>query len=601
MQIRSKFTSNVAPVAVMLCHLVGCGEDEVASASITETTTEGPSTATGDPTEELPTGGEPENDLNCYEGTYPISGAPFTVAGPKFFDLRISEQCNSLNFDMDLRDTFIAVYHPDPLPDTPLPVVVMTNGAGGQAARYYEHILQPLARMGFIVFSVQSEGKVSTRLLEMACTLRYLRKFWNIENQQMFPGENPAKFSCDLVLMGHSRGGGAAYGLGSNLELLKKAHWWDINPSGFDMNLRALVAIAPKFSLDEVTGYIPKKSIPYLVMMGATDEDIAHEAIPSYDHMVRELEQSESDPGKLLLWPYNVTHSAFGGYDVNQMSSPTTARGQAIAAGFIPPFIELFVMGNEARYDIFTGAELPDELSSNVESWWGSLEPQFTELGGPVIPRDFVVDQRVTPGVRQTLDNFEDGGAFISSLDAGQTVVGSHSELAISSPAVGHFGNVLKVSWGDPQLGGDVTWELNDGMGKDLSDVSFFSLRIGQELPPIGSEMCMLLMADPHRDALTLNVRLEDLMSNTSEVSLGPIIQQDFRMVSSPVKPPYCAWSQFMQTLRIPMDNFCDPGFDIESVVSLTIEFPDLEFETAIFMDTLEFTSHPLDAAHLCM
>jgi len=91
-------------------------------------------------------------------------------------------------------------------------------------------------------------------------------------------------------------------------------------------------------------------------------------------------------------------------------------------------------------------------------------------------------------------------------------------------------------------------------------------------------------------------------MSNMREIPLGPIIQQDSRFVESPYAgaPDFCTWSQFMQTLRLPMDGFCDAGFNIESVVSLTIVFPDLGFDTAVFMDTLEFTGHPLDDAHLC-
>lgn len=495
---------------------------------------------------------------------------------------------------MDPQFLPVTVYHPDPLPGTPLPVLIMTNGAGGQEAKFYGHILQPLAEMGFIVASVQSNGEVEHRAKQMACTLRWLRKEWNFENQTRDPGDNPAKFNCDLVLMGHSRGGAAAFATGNSMELIP---WDDINFLGFDMKLRALIGIAPRFDLGKMAGYTAKKSVPFLAMMGSTDDDVPGQAITAYDHMVFEASKTADDPGKLLLWPYDVPHNAFGGFGFGLEGSD---KGRAIAAGFVPRFLDLFVMGNEAQHEIFTGEQLPPEVFIE-EEWWSYLDPAFTELGGPVIPRDFVVDQRANPGSRQSLDDFEGGGAFSSSLDAEQTLIGLQSELADPESSGKHFSEVLKVNWGGLQLGGNVTWELDNGAGVSLADFSFFSLRVGQELLLADPAVCALPAMDPRRDALTLNVRLEDSMSNIAELPLGPIIQQDARIVESLQGNQSCAWNQFMQTLRLPMDSFCQTGFDIESVVSLTIEFPDLGFETGVFMDTLEFTRHPLDDAHLCI
>jgi hypothetical protein len=79
---------------------------------------------------------------------------------------------------------------------------VMTNGQG-QFANGYDHVLLPLAARGFIVASVQSDFEVESRAKAMACTLRWLRKTWTAEN-----GVTP---NCDVILMGHSRGGEAAW------------------------------------------------------------------------------------------------------------------------------------------------------------------------------------------------------------------------------------------------------------------------------------------------------------------------------------------------------------------------------------------------------
>jgi len=151
-------------------------------------------------------------------------------------------------------------------------------------------------------------------------------------------------------------------------------------------------------------------------------------------------------------------------------------------------------------------------------------------------------------------------------------------------------------------MGGEISWELDSGFAEDLSEFSFFSLRVGQELILPDLNTCELMVADPRREAVMLAIRLEDDQANSAEALLGPIIQQDSKLVSNGIADPQCVAKQFMQTLRIPMDSFCEtPGFDIESVVSVTIEFPELEYGAGVFIDTVEFSSHPLDDGHLCL
>jgi pimeloyl-ACP methyl ester carboxylesterase len=433
----------------------------------------------------------------------------------------------------------------------------------------------------------------------MACTLRWLRKTWTAEN-----GVTP---NCDVILMGHSRGGEAAWLTGNNLANIP---WWDINLEGVDVELAALVGIAPRMST--ATPYNPSHAVPYLGIMGSTDEDISGHDIMSYDDMVRESQRSEKDPAKLFLWPYDMPHNAFGGNGALSLppSSPLSqneynAKGIALLTTYVPSFVDLFVLGDTSSYGVFTGADLPAALTPGGNTdWWSYLEPAFSELGeGPVILRDFIVDQRNEPGARLEIDDFEEAVKFSTTMSTDAIKIGEQSDLAGDTMVQAvHRENVLRVRWGNSTPGGEIAWELDDGNPVNLAGESFFSLRIGQELVQDGDPPCGLAMGDPRANAIELSVRLEDDQAVTAEAELGPIVQQHVQEIVKPQGPIVCGRTQFMPTLRIPMSAFCaTPGFDIESVVSITVEFPTLMHEVGVYMDTLEFTSATLDADGLCL
>lgn len=600
--------------------LAGCGDDVAVE---TLTVTEGEPTTTtsevtleptiGVPTTESPTTSEGGTTTSCGGGLrsceepqYPIEGAPFSVVS-ELYQLDPAEVCATIQVPTDIPE--VQVSRPDPLPDAPLPFAILTNGQG-QNHLGYGHILNPLAAMGFIAASVQSESEVESRAHAMACVLRWLRTTW-VANKCVTP-------NCDLVLIGHSRGGEAAWTLGNLLEYVP---WTDINLVGVDVNLRAVVGLASRFS--SAVPYAAEKAVPYLGIMGATDDDVPGQAITAYDSMILEEDRSSNDPGKLLLWPYDVPHSAFGGsaflsFPVNPGLDQASyfAKGEAIAGIFVPAFIDYFVLGNDLLHKLFTGEEIPDGLTPDLDmdmspdsTWWSYLEPAFTELGEmPVLLRDFTLDQRANPGIRVLIDDFEEDVLnFDSTLDPEQTLLGDQKSLAFTTHVPGqHVGRVMRVRWGGSLAGGEISWELNGGAGLSLDDFSFLSLRVGQELilGEVEFDACALPPADPRMTALELTVRLRDTMNNVSEVPLGPIVQQHAQAVHRNGTPQviFCSPSQFMATLRIPMQEFCEAvGFDITSVVSMTIEFPELMRDAGVYLDTLEFTRHPLDDEHLCL
>jgi hypothetical protein len=328
--------------------------------------------------------------------------------------------------------------------------------------------------------------------------------------------------------------------------------------------------------------------------------------------MIVESERTSRDPAKLFLWPYDVPHGAFGGLgSINVPPSSTltpsdySAKGKAIASAFIPSFIDLFVAGDTSAHGIFTGQELPEEIAD--ATWWSYL-PAYIDLDStPVIPRDFVVDQVSAPNSRFVVDDFEGGGAFSSTLGVEQVEVGAQLDLNNgTNTGSSHIGIVARVRWGGSLDSGELTWTINGGGPVNLQDFSFFSIRVGQELILSDGDVasCSLPPGDPRSNALELHVRLLDAGGESTVVQLGPVIQQHSQIVPNAGGGgvDMCAPRQFMATLRIPMKEFCqNPDFDTSAVVSATLVFPELAYNAGVYIDTVEFTRHPLDSDGFCL
>jgi hypothetical protein len=223
-------------VALILCHgliVTGCGDDETGSISDSGQTSEtGGTIATGNTSTDGTNTTEGDVGI-CEPVEYPIQGTPFEIVASGLIDVELDEECLGLSPGVPSLETYL--YYPENAQGVPHPIVIMTNGAG-QLASGYEHILRPLAKRGFVVASVQSQGEVVERANAVACTLRWLRKFW-------FP-DNAVTSGCDLVLMGHSRGGEAAWIAGNAIPNIP---WSDIGSTGIDMELSGLIGIASRF------------------------------------------------------------------------------------------------------------------------------------------------------------------------------------------------------------------------------------------------------------------------------------------------------------------------------------------------------------------
>lgn len=493
-------------------------------------------------------------------------------------------------------------------PEPKLPVIVFSPGAG-QDHREYDHLFEPLAGDGFVSVLVetsrvgQDENLTRhTRASVLACTLRWLASQWS-EREHL---------SCDLVLAGHSRGGGAAYLTAGNLATLP---WEDLDPQGIDLELRALVSIAGAASADDV---FPGEPVAFLGLMGATDEDPVGQLVLQYDRVIPdEVVAANPDdlPPKYMLLPYDVPHNAWGGgvgllgaLPPTLTSAEYRAKAEAIWLAHAPPFLRWRVLGQDAAAarDRLVGADVPASLDQ--PQWWAHIQPAYAELSNTtVMPRTYTADTTVGSSMRLVLDDFESGGAFdatgftgIAAVGPAATMVAVHGWQGLAN----HRSHALLVEWGsDPQAPGRRGGALEWGLELDASGFQYLSLRVGQlprgmmGIPPMGlpCELSVPSPGDPDQpdlsDAVSIGVSLSDGDGSASQ-TIGPVVQQELRRVvqhtgnSSITK---CVVVDVLPTLRVPLSDF--GGVDLASLQGLSLEFEAGDGLGAVLIDAIELTT----------
>lgn len=175
-------------------------------------------------------------------------------------------------------------------------------------------MIAAVARSGFVVIAVNppagwSSGK---RRAALACAM-----IWARDDSTLSP-----HLADVMAILGHSRGGGAAYlltrdilaGPGSNLPMDTSLDDWE--------QQCALVTIAQSF--DEGLGNDPTDTNlpitdpvapPYLAIQGASDEDTRNEQVMAFDNRYSEkkfIDDETSQPDQndeLLLLVYGVRRS----------------------------------------------------------------------------------------------------------------------------------------------------------------------------------------------------------------------------------------------------------------------------------------------------
>ena len=264
------------------------------------------------------------------------------------------------------------------------PLLVMEHGSGGQNFLQYDHILRPLALQGIIAASIQGGPSHSPpkRAARILCTARWFAARWPERNERL---------NCDLGFMGHSSGGQGAV-------VAARLRSMNLDDVTHHFDLRALVSIAPRGS--SAGEFMPAQTAPYLIIQGATDEQVPDGGIALFDSVSPEG-SGEPNFGKSFVWAYDIPHNAFAGLS----GLAETEKGHTLATEYIVPFLQWRILGEFASQfrPFFTGEAIPSVVAANHE-WWSHL-PHYNKT--PLIFTAFTVDEIRDGEVRRLIDTFD--------------------------------------------------------------------------------------------------------------------------------------------------------------------------------------------------
>lgn len=489
------------------------------------------------------------------------------------------------------------------------PLVLFSPGVNqnitDDTTELYGDIFNRLAESGFVVVALQPDDanwSVSERFSAMLCTLLWLDSTqpggWSEAGQN--------RLNCDVIAMGHSRGGEAAFRL-----IDRFPHLADV-PGLPAWKLRSVVGISPlslgaadnEVPADASFPIAPELSVPYLALNGANDNDVlGGSSARAYDILAPETMAPFSIWDKVSMWAYGVPHCAWGGQALGDgpgqcdITIQERARGSAVASSYISAFLEWQVLqenvlqnrqyfSRPVEVDAAAVAEdFPIEVLDN--SLWSGFEPQFGELSGrPVIVEDLEIGTCGDPDARLRLDTMDRaGGPFPcdsqmlspSTLGMSVSLVGLATDQVCLSPAEEfsghgkcHVTDVMRIQWGGTKPAGEVHWEVD----ASLTSFSYVALRVGQgygaALPDDKSEVDLVILSEDSEGA-----------SISAFVTLTPILQQDDSSGANV--------TEIMRTFRIPLRLFVDQGAVLDNVTELVVRLPNDASEREVLLDSIVF------------
>jgi len=535
--------------------------------------------------------------IDCPDLKDPLPADTFpNVSAPEEIIIEVPGLCDDLEGMGLVQTVDIELRHPAISPDGTwpterLPLLIFIHG-NGQVASGYEHLLDPIAREGFVVANIDApltEGP-EVRAARVLCVNRWFAAEWPERNEHL---------NCDVAYVGHSNGG---HGVVRAADLAGNAPGAPEN----QLTRVAVVAIAPRGVNDEQL--VGPEGVAFLSLQGSRDEQVAGGAIRNYDRVSPEQSFTATDAGKAVVWAYHVEHDAFGGNGLLEPSNfppldigEMTAKGQAVVVGYVVPFLRYVALGEDGGLrDYFTGDAFPPEVQ--VPEWWDYLPGNAA--GEPRIFTGFTVDQRTKEELRlqiDTLDRAVPGALTPSTLGqavtvqppgfAGQVQIGAAVDIA---PVTRHDTAAMLVTWDPSNAGGTIRWQA---AGLDLTDVTHLSFRAGT-VPTVDNMTCTTTAAPP----ASFTVALDDGVGAPTAVStaaFAEIPEQDLGIVDNPQGGQFCVHDNFMRTVRIPLSAFCGEVDGLQAV-TFTFGLPMTAPSGRVLIDSLEFTASPFDAGDGC-
>lgn len=574
----------------------------VVTTTMTSAMTATGSTSSGGETDTEDTG-SPPLDLDCPEISE-IPMPPFDVETHLIEMLEPLPECSDI-IDLSMGSTWsVLLTHPSSdgaWASGKFPLVIFDHG-NGQFFDAYPSLFGSLAELGFLVASLDSPefNDPPERAARMVCTARWFAEVWPERNERL---------SCDLAFMGHSAGGqGAARAAG----LLRT----DPTAATDLLRLKAVVAIAPRGAGFDKVG--PELAAPLLAIQGSRDEQVPGGAQVLF-HRFPDEEMFARNHGRSVIWADDVEHDAFGGGGAIEPDNATAigsgdfevgivrmkAKGEAIAREYVTRFLRWKMFADDPSLRaFFTGEAIPPGV--DLAEWWNYLPDN--EGGAPRLSAAFIVDEQASGEERLLVDTFwrDEPQAITPASPSDLAVVVSpfnflaNVQVDTSFPLANGAdpGNAaMRVQWG-PGEAGSVSWIGLAG----LEGSSFLSLRVANVLAiePADADVCDV-QAEPA--PVSFSVSLSDGV-DTATVALPALSPQDFGLGRALDQPARCKWYQFMRTIRIPLNAFCQNApIDLDAVDQVTLSFGAGSGTTSgvVLLDALEFTSSSEDVGGVAL
>jgi acetyl esterase/lipase len=650
--------------------LLGCGDDlpnGVLETTAQDSTSSGSNSSGGDGTaDETGTGNPAADGAPCDFDEEIGEGYYFEPPAAQAATLNGEDDCdfenilgNNSNY-LSNEDSFqIWIYRPQEdqedsdWPEGRFPVVFMSPGGnqrvhlGGPPGHRYLPMFDAIARSGFVVIAIEpddTDWSSGRRRAALACAMIWVR-----DNTELLP-----HMADTMTILGHSRGGGAAW-------LLTRDILADTNlPPGTSLGAWsqcATVAMAQSFdsasSQDPTITNLPindPATPPFLAVQGSIDEDTRNQQISAFDNRYSEafIDAQTSQPDQndeLFLLAYGRSHNSWGGTNL--------ATDDLITPYYVPEFLRWQIMGEQERRAMLVAPmawnadsnSFPDEIATSP-TWTSEINDIFYSgcegtpedpcpvnqaplqgLSRPLIYASYTQGVTWNGTSRFALDLFEEGQSGPYCEDFG--LAGTDLPLSTSggyvipeatptgnAPSVcegpasslltgigdstfdGHETGAMLVQWGGALGGASIRWGLFSGLGmvpSETATATHLSFRIGNVLTDDAASCDALL------DEVTVRVELRDanLDGPGPTVTVSPIIDPQSQFVFGPATGNLCRAAQFMHTVRIPMLEFCNQApVAIDNLTELVFHFDDDDQTHVAMLDSLEFTHDPFLPGH---
>ncbi len=468
--------------------------------------------------------------------------------------------------------------------DSNFPLVVWGNASGG-THNYYGYLQSLLARAGIASFSVQlGDKRPFEKAAMLVCWHRLIRTHWE---------------HADGLADAYAFGGHSSSGAGAGLAAVFVNSL--SNPTDRADSLRTITSVSPNpYSFFDVDfgfskGVLTGAQLPAALNIGhafESDRSTVNQALKNYDWLGREVPAAGAKTmRRASIWTYGFddgldeSHFVWGGKpDPGGHLGGGGPQGRALGSAYIGGFLRWQLADEDEMAPLFRSDFFTPTISAFYQPGSPDIFQQYSE-GYLDLGRRLVVDAFEGEDDINELGEVVDYDGFdLSNVGEANDVSSPHSQFLPTG--------LVRLRWSQPGVVSETF-----GGPLNLQSYSHVSLRVG--IPFVTDELgeCAPLNSSD----IEIRVTLADDQSNEPTVmasDFGRLANADFATsatLNNPKVPGQdCYAANFMRTIRIPMSEFCQSGFDVTAATELRVELSDAT-PGEILLDSLEFTRSKLD------